>query len=347
MTTKRGTWSGTRGPEDSVGLYMADLAHYPLLTKQDEVDLARTIAAGRSAAMDLQDGSERVGHERRELSGVVRAGDRATQRFIQANLRLVVSVAKRYQGSGQPLLDLIQDGNFGLMHAVRKFDGSKGFKFSTYATWWIRQAISRGIADTARTIRLPVEAGDAVARVSAARGRLDGDPGCRPTIAQLATETGMSTGRVSDVVKWGRDPLSLSAAVGPDGDGELGDLVADSQAVDPADAAVASVTRFTGQPLYDRPPGLARKADRLHALRIGRQRAASHPRRNRLAVPPQQGADPPDRGACAVKAAQRRTGRAARHAQQLSDHPSEGGLASRRRSDMITEARPGYSGAPS
>ena len=240
MTAKRGTWLGTRGPEDSVGLYMADLAHYPLLTRQDEVDLARTIAAGRSAAMDLQDGSERVGHERRELSGLVRAGDRATQRFIQANLRLVVSVAKRYQGSGQPLLDLIQDGNFGLMHAVRKFDGSKGFKFSTYATWWIRQAISRGIADTSRTIRLPVEAGDAVARISAARARLEGDPGCRPTIAQLATETGMSTGRVSDVVKWGRDPLSLSAAVGPDADGELGDLVADGQAVDPADAAVAA-----------------------------------------------------------------------------------------------------------
>jgi RNA polymerase sigma factor (sigma-70 family) len=240
MTTKRRAPSGVKAPPDSVGLYMAELGRYPLLTKQDEVDLARTIATGRSAEIELQDGSERPALERRQLSKAVHAGERATQRFVQANLRLVVSIAKRYQGSGQPLLDLIQDGNLGLIHAVKKFDGSKGFKFSTYATWWIRQAISRGIADTGRTIRLPAEAGDAVARLSEARGRLESGPGGRPTIAQLAAETGMTTGRVADVVKWGHDPLSLSAAVGADGDGELGDLVADHLAVDPAEAAVAS-----------------------------------------------------------------------------------------------------------
>jgi len=240
MTTKRRAPPGAGAYEDSVGLYMSELGRYPLLTKQDEVDLATTIAAGRSAVVALQDGSERTIKDRRQLTKVVRAGENATQRFVQANLRLVVSIAKRYQGSGQPLLDLIQDGNLGLIHAVKKFDGSKGFKFSTYATWWIRQAISRGIADTGHTIRLPAEAGEAVARLSEARVRIESDPARQPTIAQLAAETGMSTGRVTDVVNWGHDPLSLSAAVGADGDGELGDLVCDSLAVDPADAAVAS-----------------------------------------------------------------------------------------------------------
>ena len=129
MTTKRRASSGAKAQEDSVGLYMAELGRYPLLTKQDEVDLARTIAAGRCAELELQDGREPATRERRQLSKLVRAGESATQRFVQANLRLVVSIAKRYQGSGQPLLDLIQDGNLGLMHTVKKFDGSKGSSF--------------------------------------------------------------------------------------------------------------------------------------------------------------------------------------------------------------------------
>ena len=154
-----------RDEEDLVRLYLTDIGQYPLLTKDDEVRLAQAIEARWGAEEELRTKSKGMTPtRRRELNRHVREGETAQRTFVQSNLRLVVSIAKKYQASGLPLLDLIQEGNLGLMHAVEKFDWRKGFKFSTYATWWIRQAITRGIANTGRTIRLPVHAGDTLAR---------------------------------------------------------------------------------------------------------------------------------------------------------------------------------------
>ena len=160
-----------RDEEDLVRLYLTDIGQYPLLTKDDEVRLAQEIEAGIAAREDLAKETKRkiTPEKKRTLKRASRNGERAERTFVQSNLRLVVSIAKKYQASGLPLLDLIQEGNLGLMHAVEKFDWRKGFKFSTYATWWIRQAITRGIANTGRTIRLPVHAGDTLARLQKAR----------------------------------------------------------------------------------------------------------------------------------------------------------------------------------
>jgi RNA polymerase sigma factor (sigma-70 family) len=239
LAAKAPVRSAPDSSEDSAGLYLTDIGRHQLLTRPDESRLAQAIEAGQQASAELRGEPQLSARQRGQLRRIVATGDAATQTFIQANLRLVVSIAKRYQASGVPLLDLIQDGNLGLMHAVGKFDGNRGFKFSTYATWWIRQAISRGIDQAGRTIRLPAHAGDAVTMVSRARHELQ-DRGMSPTVAQLATETGLSAKAIRDVISWGRDPISLSAAVGHESDAELGDLLADATAVDPADAAIAS-----------------------------------------------------------------------------------------------------------
>jgi DNA-directed RNA polymerase sigma subunit (sigma70/sigma32) len=160
-----------RDDEDLVRLYLTDIGQYTLLTKDDEVRLAKAIEAGNEAIAELDAGGDLSAARKRELRRTARQGEEAERQFVQSNLRLVVSIAKKYQASGLPLLDLIQEGNLGLMHAVEKFDWRKGFKFSTYATWWIRQAITRGIANTGRTIRLPVHAGDTLARLQKARSR--------------------------------------------------------------------------------------------------------------------------------------------------------------------------------
>ena len=153
-----------RDEEDLVRLYLTDIGQYPLLTKDDEVRLAQAIEGGNESRLSLEAAGPDISPARkRELRRAIRCGEDAERTFVQSNLRLVVSIAKKYQASGLPLLDLIQEGNLGLMHAVEKFDWRKGFKFSTYATWWIRQAITRGIANTGRTIRLPVHAGDTLA----------------------------------------------------------------------------------------------------------------------------------------------------------------------------------------
>ncbi|MCA1696659.1 MAG: sigma-70 family RNA polymerase sigma factor, partial [Actinobacteria bacterium] len=153
-----------RDEEDLVRLYLTDIGQYPLLTKDDEVRLAKAIETGNTARFQMEaEGTGLAQAKRRELRRTAQEGVNAQRTFVQSNLRLVVSIAKKYQASGLPLLDLIQEGNLGLMHAVEKFDWRKGFKFSTYATWWIRQAITRGIANTGRTIRLPVHAGDTLA----------------------------------------------------------------------------------------------------------------------------------------------------------------------------------------
>jgi RNA polymerase sigma factor (sigma-70 family) len=228
---------GERDEEDLVRLYLTDIGQYPLLTKEDEVELARRIEDGVAATAELVSDPPPTGARRRELRRARREGEAAEQRFVQSNLRLVVSIAKKYQASGLPLLDLVQEGNLGLMHAVEKFDWRKGFKFSTYATWWIRQAITRGIANTGRTIRLPVHAGDTLTRVQKARARLELNLGRPPTTSEVAADLELPEERVVEALRFASDPVSLSEPLREDGDAELGDLVEDRGAASPFEAA--------------------------------------------------------------------------------------------------------------
>jgi len=231
-----------RDEEDLVRLYLTDIGQYPLLTKDDEVRLAQTIEAGNSARVELDRKSkELAAGRRRELRRHIQHGDDAQRTFVQSNLRLVVSIAKKYQASGLPLLDLIQEGNLGLMHAVEKFDWRKGFKFSTYATWWIRQAITRGIANTGRTIRLPVHAGDTLARLQKARARLELKLGRPATLSELSAEVEMPEDKVTEALRFAAEPLSLSEPLREDGDAELGDVVEDRSAESPFEVAATSL----------------------------------------------------------------------------------------------------------
>ena len=214
---------------DLVRMYLDEIGKYPLLTKDDEGNLARAIEAGRKATEELGGGTF-SGVRLRELRREARNGDDATQAFINSNLRLVVSIAKRYQSSDMPLLDLVQEGNLGLIHAVEKFDWRKGFKFSTYATWWIRQSIGRGIDNSARTIRLPVHAGDQVRRLIRVRNHMEGELGRVPTPAELAEALQVSEEHVTELLGHATDPVSLDTPIGTDGDTELGDIVADMTA---------------------------------------------------------------------------------------------------------------------
>ncbi len=217
-------------------MYLSDIGQYELLTKDDEARLAQAIEAGVAARTELAEGAPTPARKR-ELRKLVREGEDAERTFVQANLRLVVSIAKKYQASGLPLLDLVQEGNLGLMHAVEKFDWRKGFKFSTYATWWIRQAITRGIANTGRTIRLPVHAGDTVARIQKARSRLELELGRPATLAELAADVEMEPEKVTEALRFASDTLSLSEPLREDGDAELGDLIEDPSAESPFEAA--------------------------------------------------------------------------------------------------------------
>ncbi|HEV7688472.1 MAG TPA: sigma-70 family RNA polymerase sigma factor, partial [Acidimicrobiia bacterium] len=216
-----------RDDQDLVRLYLADIGRYPLLTRDDEVRLAQHIEGGNAARVDLDNAKGLSATKTRELRRALTEGELAQRTFVQSNLRLVVSIAKKYQASGVPLLDLIQEGNLGLLHAVEKFDWRKGFKFSTYATWWIRQAITRGMANTGRAIRLPVHAGDTLARVQQARGRLELTLGRPATVNELAIELDLSQDKITDTLSLAAEPLSLSELVREDGDTELGDIVED------------------------------------------------------------------------------------------------------------------------
>jgi RNA polymerase sigma factor (sigma-70 family) len=227
--------------EDLVRLYLKDIGRHALLSKDDEARLSQAIEAGRQGCIELAAEHPPTAARKRELRLLIRSGDEATGTFVQANLRLVVSIAKRYQAADLPLLDLVQEGNLGLIHAVEKFDWRKGFKFSTYATWWIRQAITRGIANSGRTVRLPVHAGDLLSRVTKARGRLEGQLGRRPTIGELAADLEVDEVRVIEILRHAAAPLSLSEPLRVDGDAELGDLVEDHSAVSPFDAAAATL----------------------------------------------------------------------------------------------------------
>jgi RNA polymerase sigma factor (sigma-70 family) len=231
--------------EDLVRLYLSDIGRYPLLNKEDEVRLAQDIEVGVKAARQLERaeaGDAPLSAARRaQLQRQVRKGATAKQAFVQSNLRLVVSIAKRYQASGLPFLDRIQEGNLGLMHAVEKFDWRKGFKFSTYATWWIRQAITRGIANTSRTVRLPVHAGDTLIRLQKARNRLELRLGRAPLEAELAAEVDLPLEKVIEVLRFSVEPLSLFEPIREEGEAELGDMVEDRSSSTPFEEVAISL----------------------------------------------------------------------------------------------------------
>ena len=231
MSTRNGN-TAAEG-KDSVGMYLAEIARTPLLDAAREVELSKTVEAGLYARHLLDEG--RVGRKKggapkwatkEELLWLAEEGDRAIQEFIQANLRLVVSIARKYGRSAMPMLDLVQEGNTGLIRAVEKFDYAKGFKFSTYATWWVRQAITRGIAQQAWVVRLPVHVVEELNQVTAARRNLERQLGYDPEPAEIALELGMDVDRVIDLMSWGRDHVSLDSPVDEDGDTSLGDLIA-------------------------------------------------------------------------------------------------------------------------
>jgi RNA polymerase sigma factor (sigma-70 family) len=221
--------------QDLVRLYLNEVGRYALLTKADEARLGQLVQAGQEAKAELSGGATLPAARRRQLRRAVQAGDTAMDAFVKANLRLVVSVASKYQWSGLPLLDLVQEGNLGLIHAVEKFDWRKGFKFSTYATWWIRQAIGRAIDNTGRTIRLPGHVGDQVRKVRKARTTREARLGRAPTDAELAAEAGFPEQLIADLLRYDEDPISLAGWVGEGDDTELGDLVADRSALSPFD----------------------------------------------------------------------------------------------------------------
>jgi RNA polymerase primary sigma factor len=224
---------------DLVRIYLREIGRVPLLTAQDEVELAKSIEAGLFAEETIRVGCQNGGPrgaEVAELAVLAAEGLRAKQRLIEANLRLVVSIAKRYIGRGLVFLDLIQEGNLGLIRAVEKFDYTKGYKFSTYATWWIRQAITRAMADQARTIRIPVHMVEVINKLARVQRQMLQDLGREPTPEELAAELDMTPEKVIEVQKYGREPISLHTPLGEDGDSEFGDLIEDSEAIQPGEA---------------------------------------------------------------------------------------------------------------
>ena len=222
---------------DPVKDYLKQIGKVALLNAEQEVDLALRIEAGLFAEEKINaDDGTMDPKFKRELEFVIHDGKRAKNHLLEANLRLVVSLAKRYTGRGMLFLDLIQEGNLGLIRAVEKFDYTKGFKFSTYATWWIRQAITRAMADQARTIRIPVHMVEVINKLARVQRQMLQDLGREPTPEELALELDMTPEKVVEVQKYGREPISLHTPLGEDGDSEFGDLIEDSEAVVPADA---------------------------------------------------------------------------------------------------------------
>ncbi|MCI8421961.1 MAG: RNA polymerase sigma factor RpoD [Lawsonibacter sp.] len=229
------------GTDDPVRMYLKEIGKVNLLTSEEEVALAQEMTAGSAAREQLEE-MERSGEAipdevRAELNRTIKKGDTAKQRLAEANLRLVVSIAKRYVGRGMQFLDLIQEGNLGLIKAVEKFDFTKGFKFSTYATWWIRQAITRAIADQARTIRIPVHMVETINKVIRVQRQLLQELGHDPTPEETAAEMGMPPERVREIMKIAQEPVSLETPIGEEEDSHLGDFIPDEDASEPAEAA--------------------------------------------------------------------------------------------------------------
>src|ERR671916_102572 len=257
----RSASAGTREIEgrDSVGLYLDEIARNPLLDAETEVELSKAIEAGLMAEHLLATGQigrkkgGAPGHATHdELEWLAEEGRKAVDTFITANLRLVVSIARKYGRAQMPMLDLIQEGNTGLIRAVEKFDYTKGYKFSTYATWWVRQAITRGIAQQARVVRLPVHVVEEINQVNAARRTLERQLGHDPEPEEVASELGMDIDRVLDLLSWSRDHVSLDTPVDEDGDTSLGDLIAQETAPGPDSTYIDVESRDRLSHLVDR-----------------------------------------------------------------------------------------------
>ncbi|NIA24554.1 MAG: sigma-70 family RNA polymerase sigma factor [Gammaproteobacteria bacterium] len=228
------------GREDTIRWYLEEISAYPLLTAQEEVDLAKTIERGREAAKALE--TARSDHDREMATALVRQGEQARQHFISANLRLVVSIAKHYMNATLGFLDLVQEGNLGLIRAVEKFEYRKGFKFSTYATWWIRQAISRAIADKGRTIRVPVHMMDTISQVRKAENHLTKRLGQAPTLDEIADHSGLEVRKVIEALKVAPEPVSIFEPIG-ENEATLGDLIEDTDAEAPFELVVLKMRK--------------------------------------------------------------------------------------------------------
>jgi RNA polymerase primary sigma factor len=273
VAPSRVTDSGrSSGASDPVRMYLKEIGRVPLLAGVEEVELAKRIEAGKAAEEQLADlaASEKLVAldlvERKMLERRARDGQHAKAQLTEANLRLVVSIAKRYVGRGMLLLDLIQEGNLGLMRAVEKFDYTKGFKFSTYATWWIRQAITRAIADQARTIRIPVHMVESINKVLRVQRLMMQQLEREPTIEELAEQVDLSPARVREILRISQDPLSLDSPVGEEDDSNLGDFIEDQQAEVPADVAAR---KLLGDAVIDALDQLNEREKKVVKLRFG------------------------------------------------------------------------------
>ncbi len=262
---------------DPVRMYLKEIGKVPLLTAAEEIDLAMKIEAGVAATEELEkaeeDGVELDRREKRRLGRIEQVGLDAKQQLIEANLRLVVSIAKRYVGRGMLFLDLIQEGNLGLIRAVEKFDYTKGFKFSTYATWWIRQAITRAIADQARTIRIPVHMVETINKLVRIQRQLLQELGREPTPEEIGEEMGLTAERVREIQKISQEPVSLETPIGEEEDSQLGDFIEDDAAVVPPDAASFSMLQEQLAKVLE---GLAERERKVISLRFGLE--DGHPR---------------------------------------------------------------------
>jgi RNA polymerase primary sigma factor len=251
--------------DDSISLYLKEIGRVPLLTAEEEVDLAKRMEKGRNARLKLSDGMEDW-EERERLLSLVRDGQAAQEHLIKANSRLVVSVAKKYVGRGVPFLDLIQEGNIGLIRAVKKFDYRRGYKFSTYATWWIRQAVTRAIADQGRTIRVPVHMYEQINRLTRTSRQLVQELGRDPTTEEIAEELGVTPKKVEHIMRVSQRPLSLEMPVGEEEDSYLGDFIEDEDADSPQDAAGQQLLREVIDEIFQ---SLTPREVRILQLRFG------------------------------------------------------------------------------
>ncbi|MFE7466464.1 RNA polymerase sigma factor [Streptomyces sp. NPDC057499] len=241
---RRGSGPESAGPSaDLFRQYLREIGRIPLLSAEDEVELARRVEAGLFAEERLAGTPDPDTRLAVDLDRLVVMGRTAKRRLIEANLRLVVSVAKRYVGRGLTMLDLVQEGNLGLIRAVEKFDYARGYKFSTYATWWIRQAMSRALADQARTIRVPVHVVELINRVVRVQRRMLQERGCEPTAEEIADQLDLTPERVGEILVLAREPISLHAPVGEEDDVALGDLIEDGDAASPAESAAFLLLR--------------------------------------------------------------------------------------------------------